>query len=88
MLLWGGCIAGALRDEKYREKLTRAGFESVGNEPTRIYAIEDAREFLAGKGVDALAPQLEGKFMSAFIRAMKPATGAGKAACCAPTCRS
>ena len=93
MLLWGGCIAGALRDEKYREKLTRAGFESVGNEPTRIYAIEDAREFLAGKGVDvdALAPQVEGKFMSAFIRAVKPAKEAEKTTevmCCAPGCCS
>jgi arsenite methyltransferase len=82
MLLWVGCVAGALRDE-YREKLTRARFESVGIEPTRIYTIEDAREILAGKGVDvdALAPQLEGKFMSAFIRAMKPVTGADEDAC-------
>ena len=75
VLLWVGCIAGALRDEEYRDKLTDAGFQSIGIEPTRVYAIEDAREFLAGKGVDvdALAPQVEGKFMSAFIRAVKPA---------------
>jgi arsenite methyltransferase len=90
MLLRVGCIAGAVRDEEYSEKLTRAGFESVGIRPTRIYAIEDARKFLAGKGVDvdALAPQIEGKFMSAFIRGMMPATNAGKGACYAPTCRS
>jgi arsenite methyltransferase len=74
LLLWVGCIAGALRDEEYLEKLTKAGFHSISIEPTRIYAVEDAREFLAGKGVDvdALAPQVEGKFMSAFIRAVKP----------------
>jgi SAM-dependent methyltransferase len=74
VLLWVGCIAGALRDEEYRDKLTKAGFQSVGIEPTRVYAVEDTREFLAGRGVDvdALAPQVEGKFMSAFIRAVKP----------------
>jgi SAM-dependent methyltransferase len=81
MLLWVGCIAGALRDEDYRDKLLRAGFRSISLEPTRIYAIEDAREFLSGKGVDvdALAPQVEGKFMSAFIRAAKPRAGSGAA---------
>jgi SAM-dependent methyltransferase len=93
VLLWVGCIAGALRDEEYRDKLINAGFQSVGIEPTRVYAIEDAREFLAGKGVDvdALAPQVEGKFMSAFIRAVKPAAGADNtvaAACCSSTCCS
>ena len=74
VLLWVGCIAGALGDTEYREKLERAGFEAIGIEPTRVYAVEDAREFLAGKGidVDALAPQVEGKFMSAFVRARKP----------------
>ena len=91
MLLWVGCIAGALRDEEYRDKLAKAGFRSIGIEPTRVYAIEDAREFLAGKGVDvdALAPQLEGKFMSAFVRAVKPAAEADKAVAgtgCAPNC--
>jgi SAM-dependent methyltransferase len=74
VLLWVGCIAGALGDTEYREKLERAGFQAIGIEPTRVYAVEDAREFLAGKGidVDALAPQVEGKFMSAFVRARKP----------------
>ena len=82
VLLWVGCIAGALRDEEYRDKLAKAGFQSIGIEPTRVYAAEDAREFLTGKGVDvdALAPQVEGKFMSAFIRAVKPATAADEAA--------
>jgi ubiquinone/menaquinone biosynthesis C-methylase UbiE len=58
VLLWVGCIAGALRDMEYRDKLAKAGFQSIGIEPTRVYAVEDAREFLAGKGVDvdALAP--------------------------------
>jgi len=86
VLLWVGCIAGALRDEEYRGKLAQAGFQSIGIEPTRIYTVEDAREFLTGKGVDvdALAPQVEGKFMSAFVRAVKPQTAAA-APCCAPT---
>ena len=86
MLLWVGCIAGALRDDEYRSKLSTAGFVSITIEPTRVYAIEDAREFLSGKGVDveALAPQVEGKFMSAFVRAVKP-TGT-VASCCAPDC--
>ena len=91
VLLWVGCIAGALRDEEYRDKLAKAGFQSIGIEPTRVYAVEDAREFLAGKGldVDTLAPQVEGKFMSAFIRAVKPPPSAEKStetACCGPTC--
>jgi arsenite methyltransferase len=88
MLLWVGCIAGALRDDEYKNKLNAAGFESVTIEPTRIYKIEDAREFLSGKGVDveALAPQVEGKFMSAFVRAVKPASAAEN--CCAPKCCS
>ncbi|HXQ65788.1 MAG TPA: arsenite methyltransferase [Alphaproteobacteria bacterium] len=74
LLLWVGCIAGALTDAEYSEKLARAGFEAIGIEPTRVYNVEDAREFLTGKGidVDALAPQVDGKFMSAFVRAMKP----------------
>lgn len=75
MLLWVGCIAGALRDTEYEAKLQAAGFESIDLEPTRIYDIEDARAFLSGQGldVDALAPQVEGKFLSAFVRARKPA---------------
>jgi arsenite methyltransferase len=74
VLLWAGCIAGALDEGDYRAKLAAAGFEAVGIEPTRVYDIEDAREFLTGKGVDvdAIAPQVEGKFMSAFVRARKP----------------
>ncbi len=79
--LWIGCIAGALRDSDYRAKLAGAGFEDIDLEPTRIYAVEDARQFLAGQGidVDAIASQVDGKFMSAFVRARKPA----RKACCA-----
>ena len=75
LMLWVGCIAGALRDTDYIARLTAAGFESVSMEPTRIYQIEDARVFLTGQGmdVDAIAPVVEGKFMSAFVRAVKPA---------------
>jgi trans-aconitate methyltransferase len=74
MLLWVGCIAGALDESDYRAKLAAAGFEAIGVEPTRVYKVEDAREFLSGKGldVDALAQQVDGKFMSAFVRATKP----------------
>src|SRR5258708_6978187 len=74
VLAWVGCIAGALEENAYRTKLTAAGFEQVDVEPTRIYRIEDAREFLAGQGidVDAIAPQVDGKFLSAFISATKP----------------
>lgn len=73
MLLWVGCIAGALEENEYRAKLERAGFRDISIEPTRIYRVEDARSFLAEKGIDAdkLAPLVEGKFMSAFIRARK-----------------
>ena len=80
--LWIGCIAGALRNDEYASKLAQAGFEDIAVEPTRVYNAEDARQFLAGQGfdVDALAPQVEGKFMSAFIRALKPQ------ACCGPSC--
>ena len=74
VLLWVGCIAGALEENEYRNKLSNAGFENVEIEPTRIYRLEDAREFLSGEGVDvdALAGQVDGKFMGAFIRAIKP----------------
>src|SRR5262249_8141951 len=90
VLLWVGCIAGALRDDEYRSKLSAAGFGSITIEPTRIYAVDDAREFLSGKGVDvdALAPQVEGKFMSAFVRAVKPTGGPAVGTCCSPTCCS
>ena len=75
--LWIGCVAGALEQDEYRAKLARAGFEAIDLEPTRIYRAEDAREFLAGAGLDAdaIAPEVDGKFMSAFVRARKPAGG-------------
>jgi arsenite methyltransferase len=87
VLLWVGCIAGALEESDYRAKLSATGFVDVEVEPTRIYRLEDAREFLSGQGldVDALAPQVDGKFLSAFIRAVKPADSKDKA-CCGPTC--
>jgi arsenite methyltransferase len=74
VLLWVGCVAGALEENEYRRKLTAAGFENIEIEPTRVYRIEDAREFLSGQNidVDAIAPEVDGKFMSAFIRAVKP----------------
>jgi SAM-dependent methyltransferase len=77
VLLWVGCVAGALEENEYQAKLTAAGFEQVGIEPTRIYRLDEARGFLSGQGVDleAIAPQVDGKFMSAFIRATKPAAG-------------
>ena len=83
VLLWVGCIAGALQDEEYESKLAEAGFESIEIEPTRIYKVEDARAFLTDEGidVDAIAPQVDGKFMSAFVRATKP-----QQACCGPQC--
>src|SRR5271167_3193091 len=85
VLLWVGCVAGALEENEYRAKLASAGFETIEVEPTRIYRIEDAREFLSGQNidVDAIAPQVDGKFMSAFVRAVKPL---GKEPCCGPTC--
>jgi arsenite methyltransferase len=72
--LWIGCVAGALEENEYREKLARAGFMDVDVEPTRIYKVEDAREFLNAAGIspDAIAPHVDGKFMSAFVRARKP----------------
>jgi len=87
MLLWVGCIAGALEESDYRAKLIAAGFVDVDLEPTRVYDIEDARVFLteAGIAVDEIAQQVEGKFLSAFIRATKPAAPAQKT-CCGPTC--
>jgi arsenite methyltransferase len=73
--LWVGCIAGALEEDEYASKLRAAGFEDVDVDPWRIYKVEDAREFLTGAGfdVDGLAPLVDGKFASAFIRARKPA---------------
>jgi SAM-dependent methyltransferase len=89
MLLWVGCIAGALEEDDYRTKLAAAGFTGIDLEPTRTYDIEDARVFLteAGIAVNEIAPQVEGKFLSAFIRATKP-TALETKACCGPTCCS
>ena len=72
--LWMGCVAGALEESAYRDKLVKAGFLDIEIVPTRIYRAEDAKDFLAGAGLDVevLAPQMDGKFMSAFIRARKP----------------
>lgn len=83
VLLWVGCVAGALEENEYRAKLATAGFENITVEPTRVYRIEDARTFLSGQGidVDAIAPDVDGKFMSAFVRSSKPNT-----ACCQPGC--
>jgi ubiquinone/menaquinone biosynthesis C-methylase UbiE len=84
MELWVGCIAGALSDYQYVAKLARAGFDDIEIEPTRVYRVADARAFLVGEGldVDALAPEVDGKFMSAFIRARK----AAPQSCCGPKC--
>jgi hypothetical protein len=93
MLLWAGCVAGALEEREYAAKLEKAGFCCISLEPTRVYSVEDSRGFLveAGIDVDAVAPLIEGKFISAFIRAAKP--GAAKhgstkpSGCgCAPGC--
>jgi|SRR5579859_624063 len=85
VLLWVGCIAGALEESEYHRALASAGFDQISFEPTRVYRIADAREFLSGHGidVDAIAPQVDGKFMSAFVLAVKPAQ---QAACCGPSC--
>jgi len=89
MLLWVGCIAGALSEDEYLAKLSAAGFSAIDIEPTRTYDIEDARQFLteASISVDEIAPQVEGKFLSAFIRATKPVV-ADAGPCCAPGCCS
>ncbi len=83
VLLWVGCIAGALEENDYRAKLTAVGFTDVALEPTRIYRIDDARTFLSGQGidVDAIASEVDGKFMSAFVRGTKPEKAS---ACCGP----
>ncbi|HXU15141.1 MAG TPA: arsenite methyltransferase [Terriglobales bacterium] len=85
VLAWVGCIAGALEENEYRAKLKAAGFGNIELEPTRIYRAQDARETLQNEGLDfaAIAPQIDGKFMSAFVRAVKPAPSMS---CCAPTC--
>jgi arsenite methyltransferase len=74
VLAWVGCVAGAMEESEYRSKLASAGFEQISVEPTRVYQIEDARQFLAGQNIDVdrIAPEVEGKFMSAFVRGVKP----------------
>ncbi|MGA6985543.1 MAG: arsenite methyltransferase [Terriglobales bacterium] len=86
VLAWVGCVAGALEENEYRGKLAAAGFEQIEIEPTRIYRVDDAREFLSCSGidVDAIAAQVDGKFMSAFVRAVKPKHA--QEACCGSTC--
>ena len=93
--LWVGCVAGALSEKDYLAKLSDAGFENAGIEVTRVYSVEDAREFLANRGEDVarLAREIDGRFVSGFIRASKPAAGARlssgeAAACCSPRCCS
>ena len=100
MELWVGCVAGALEESRFLGMLEGAGFEQPSIEPTRVYAVEQAREFLAGTGldVDAVAHELEGRVMGAFVRARKPAAGAAGAtdaaargesepkACCGSEC--
>lgn len=85
VLAWVGCIAGALEEKEYRSRLTAAGFEKIEVEPTRIYRAEDARETLLREGIDieAIAAQVDGKFMSAFVRAVKPVQAK---TCCGPSC--
>jgi SAM-dependent methyltransferase len=85
MELWVGCIGGALKNDEYEEKLSKAGFKDISVEPWRVYSIDDARSFLASAGldVDGLAHKVDGAIVSAFIRAQKP-----KAACCGPDCCS
>ena len=88
MELWIGCVAGALEEDEYRALLTEAGFESIDLEVTRVYAADDAAAFLEGSGLDAaeFAREIDGKFVSAFVRAAKPA-GVEKASCCTgPEC--
>lgn len=89
VLAWVGCIAGALEESEYCSKLAAAGFERIELEPTRIYRAEDAREVLTGQGIDLdwIAPQVDGKFMSAFVRAVKPSAAKAESKdCCGPTC--
>ena len=88
MELWVGCVAGALSHDSYRDKLQRAGFERIDIEPTRIYRAADARQFLdeARLANDEMVAQIDGRFMSAFIRAEKPVPA--PQACCGPTCCS
>lgn len=86
MELWVGCVAGALQDDEYVSKLKSAGFEEVELDAWRVYKVDDARAFLAEAGIDVdrIAPQVDGKVASAFIRARKPESKA----CCGPICCS
>ena len=86
MELWVGCIAGALSEDEYRAKLAKAGFAGIDVEVTRVYDVDDAKAFLAGEGIDAeaVAKEVDGKIVSAFVRATKPASSP----CCAPGCCS
>lgn len=86
--LWAGCVAGALEEAEYERKLRAAGFEQVSIEATRVYSAADARDLLEGTGVDVetIAPLVDGRFISGFVRAIKPAVS--PAACCATTCCS
>ena len=88
MLLWVGCVAGALEESEYRGKLASAGFEKIEIEPTRVYRVEDARGFLVEKGLDveALAADVDGKVFSAFVRANKRKSVIPKESCCGPEC--
>ncbi len=85
MELWVGCVAGALSDRDYRQKLAAAGFEAIDIEATRVYNVDDAREFLSAAGIDAdaIAPKVQDKFISAFVRGRKPAKATP---CCDSTC--
>jgi hypothetical protein len=91
MELWVGCVAGALEEKQFEAWLREAGFENPTLEPTRVYRVEDARQFLSEAGLDpdAIAEDIDGKFMAAFVRATKPAVvpvAAAAAPCCAPGC--
>ncbi len=93
VLLWIGCVAGALEEGEYRKKLASAGFGQIDVEPTRIYRAADAKEFLTGAGLNAesIAPEVNGKIMSAFVRAVKPKPSMSEAccgtACCSPAAK-
>jgi arsenite methyltransferase len=91
--LWIGCVAGAMQESEYRAKLAAAGFTEIEIEPTRVYSINDARQFLVSAGIDAdaIAPHVDGKFASAFIRAKKPMNAnardsVAQKSCCGPSC--
>lgn len=86
--LWAGCVAGALEEQEYIAKLKRVGFEGVSIEPTRVYTAADARDLFEGTdlNLDAIAPVVDGKFISGFVRATKPETNT--VACCSPSCCS